>query len=264
MATVAAATDKLRIGTYVFNNDLRHPAVLAQELATLDVLSGGRLEIGIGAGWNRPEYERSGIPMDPIGRRIGRMDEAITVLKGLFGEGPFSFQGRHYTITEMDGGPKPIQKPHPPFLVGGGGRRVLQIGSREAQIVGLAPRAGAAGGPDIASVSLAATAEKVGWIREVAGARIGDLDIGTYPALGLTLVTDSDRAPLEELAAGLASRYGVDLSVEELRESPHVFVGTVDYLVEKFRHQRATLGINSIMVGASDALTPVVERLAGS
>jgi len=264
LATAAAATEKLRIGTFVFNNDLRHPAVLAQELATLDVLSEGRLEIGLGAGWNRPEYDQSGIRMDPVGTRIGRMEETLTVLKGLFAEGPFSFQGSHYTITAMEGGPKPIQKPHPPFLIGGGGRRVLGIGAREAQIVGLAPRTGAAGGADIASATLPATEEKIAWIREAAGDRLSQLEINTYPGLGRPLITDDDRPVLEKLASRLVSHYGFELSVEELRESPHVFIGTIDYLVDKFRHLRATLGINSIMVGPIDVLAPVVERLAGS
>jgi probable F420-dependent oxidoreductase len=262
MATVAAATEKLRVGTFVLNNDLRHPAVLAQELASLDLLSEGRLEIGIGAGWNQPEYEQSGIAMDPIGKRIGRMEEAITVLKGLFADGPFSFRGEHYTVTGMEAGPKPVQKPHPPFLVGGGGRRVLGIGAREAQIVGLAPRAGAAGGADVASALLPATEEKIGWIREAAGERLAELEINTYPGLGQPLITDDDRPVLEELSARIAARYGVELAVEDLRESPHVFVGSVSYLVEKFRHLRETLGISQIMVGPIDVLAPVVERLA--
>jgi probable F420-dependent oxidoreductase len=264
MATVAAATERLRVGTFVFNNDLRHPAVLAQELASLDVLSEGRLEIGLGAGWNRPEYEQSGILLDPIGTRISRMEEALTVLKGLFAEGPFSFQGEHYTITAMDGGPKPVQKPHPPLLVGGGGRRVLRIAAREAQIVGLAPRAGGAGGADIASALLPATEEKVGWIREAAGDRLAELEINTYPSLGRPLITDDDRPALADLAARLASQFGIDLKVEDLRESPHVFIGSVDYLVEKFRRLRETLGISQVMVGPIDVLASVVERLAGT
>lgn len=264
MATVAAATETLRVGAFVLNNDLRHPAVLAQELASLDVLSEGRLEVGLGAGWNRPEYEQSGIPMDPIGTRVGRLEEALAVLKGLFADGPFSFQGEHYTITAMEGGPKPVQKPHPPFLVGGGGRRVLGIAAREAQIVGLAPRAGAAGGADISSALLPATEEKIRWIRVAAGDRLPDLEINTYPSLGRPLITDDDRPALEELAARLASRFGVELKVEDLRESPHVFIGSVGYLVEKFQRLRETLGISQVMAGPIDNLAPVVERLAGT
>ncbi len=264
MATVAAATRKLRIGTFVLNNDLRHPAVLAQDLATLDVLSEGRLEIGIGAGWNRPEYVAAGIPMEAPGSRVGRLEESIQILKGLFAGEPFSFSGKHYTITAMEGRPRPVQLPHPPFLVGGGGRRVLGIGAREAQIVGLAPRTGGAGGPDIASAMLPATEEKVGWIREAAGGRIGEIEINTYPGLGSPQITDNDRPALEELSARLRSRFGVELGVEELRVSPHVFIGTTDNLVEKLLHLRESLGISSVMTGPIDALAPVVERLAGT
>ncbi len=131
LATAATATERLRIGTFVFNNDLRHPAVLAQDLASHDVLSGGRLEIGIGAGWNEPEYRAIGLPFDPVGTRVARLAESIAVLKGSFGPGSFSFVGKHYTITDFDGRPKPIQRPHPPFFVGGGGRRLLsQRGAR--------------------------------------------------------------------------------------------------------------------------------------
>ncbi len=107
MATMAAATERLRIGTFVLNNDLRHPAVLAQDLASLDVLSDGRLEIGIGAGWNRPEYDAIGLPFDPVGTRVARLEEAVKVLKGCFADGSFSHAGPHYTITDHDGLPKP-------------------------------------------------------------------------------------------------------------------------------------------------------------
>jgi probable F420-dependent oxidoreductase len=264
MATVAAATDRLRVGTFVLNNDLRHPAVLAQELATVDLLSEGRLEIGIGAGWNKPEYEQSGIPMDPPGVRVGRMEETIAVLKGLFADGPFSFEGKHFKITGLDGGPKPVQKPHPPFLVGGGGRRVLSIGAREANIVGLAPRVGGSGGADITSALLPATAEKIGWIREAAGDRIAEIEINTYQAMGRPLITDNDRPPLEELAAQLNSRYGTEVSVDQLRDCPHVFIGSLAGLEEKFRNLRQTLGISQFMIGPIEALAPLVERLAGT
>ena len=140
MATIAAATDRLRVAGFVLNNDLRHPAVLAQDLARLDVLSDGRLDVAIGAGWNRPEYEAIGLPFDRTPVRQARLAEAIAVLKGCFADGAFSFAGEHYTITDYDAHPKPVQRPHPPFLIGGGGRRTLTLAAREAQIVGLAPR----------------------------------------------------------------------------------------------------------------------------
>ena len=158
MAVIAAVSDRLRVGAFVLNNDLRHPAVLAQDLASLDVLSGGRLDVAIGAGWNRPEYEAIGLPFDPTPVRQRRLAEAISVLKGCFADGPFSFSGEHYTITDYDAYPKPVQRPHPPFLIGGGGRRTLTLAAREADIVGLAPRILPNGVGDPASVTYAGTA----------------------------------------------------------------------------------------------------------
>jgi len=264
LATIAAATERLRVGTFVFNNDLRHPAVLAQDLASLDGLSGGRLEIGLGAGWNRPEYEAAGIHFDSGKVRVERMEEAVAVLKGLFAEGSFSFQGKHYTITDMDGRPKPVQKPHPPFLIGGGGHRLLSFAAREADIVGLAPRIGGEGRADPASCMLEATAEKVGWIRSAAGERLQRLEINTYPALGRVTVTDEPGKPAAELAARLKDRYGADFSVEELLDSPHVFIGSLRDLEQKFRSLRERFGINCIMTGGIDELGPLVERMAGT
>jgi probable F420-dependent oxidoreductase len=131
MAAIAAVSDRLRIAPFVLNNDLRHPVVLAQDLASLDVLSEGRLDVAIGAGWNWAEYEAIGLPFEPTPVRQARLAEAVAVLKGCFGEGPFSFAGEHYTITDHDAYPKPVQKPHPPFLIGGGGRRTLTLAARE-------------------------------------------------------------------------------------------------------------------------------------
>ncbi|MBV9822600.1 MAG: LLM class flavin-dependent oxidoreductase, partial [Actinobacteria bacterium] len=122
LATVAAATETVRLAAFVHNNDLRHPAVLAQDLASLDVLSGGRLDVGIGAGWNKPEYDAIGLPFDPTPVRQARLAEAVAVLKGAFSGEPFSFAGEHYTITDHTGQPVPVQRPHPPFFIGGGGR----------------------------------------------------------------------------------------------------------------------------------------------
>ena len=125
LAVMAAATERLRVAAFVHNNDLRHPAVLAQELATLDALSEGRLDVALGAGWNESEYDAIGLPFDPIRVRQARLAEAVAVVKGCFGAGPFSFAGEHYTITEYDAQPKPVQQPHPPFFIGGGGRTTL-------------------------------------------------------------------------------------------------------------------------------------------
>jgi probable F420-dependent oxidoreductase len=148
MATVAAATSTLRVSAFVVNNDPRHPAVLAQDMASIDVLSGGRVDIAIGAGWNKTEYDAIGLPFDPTPVRQARLAESITVLKGLLTGSPFSFAGEHYTITGYAAEPVPVQRPHPPFFIGGGGRRTLSLAGREADIVGLAPRILATGTVD--------------------------------------------------------------------------------------------------------------------
>jgi probable F420-dependent oxidoreductase len=264
LATVAAVTDRLRIGTFVLNNDLRHPAVLAQDLASLDVLSGGRLEIGIGAGWNAPEYRAIGLPFEAVGTRVARLEEAVAVLKGSFGPGPFSYAGQHYTITELDGRPKPIQRPHPPLFIGGGGRSLLSLAGREADIVGLAPRLlpGVRGDPS--SITIAATEEKIAWVREAAGARFDRLELNIYPSMSPVVVTDHARRAASRLAIRLAKRTGVEVSPGDLLDSPHIFIGSVDELVDKFRSLRERLGVSSIMVGTLDELSGVVERLAGT
>jgi probable F420-dependent oxidoreductase len=264
MATIAAATTRLRIGAFVLNNDLRHPAVLAQDLASLDVLSEGRLDVALGAGWNKPEYDEIGLQFDPVATRVDRLEEAIAVFKGLFGEAPFSFEGRFYTIRERDGQPKPVQKPHPPFFIGGGGRRILTIAGREANIVGLAPRILPGQRSDPQSLTLAAAEEKIGWVREAAGERFDDLELNTYPSTWPITVTDDARAEARKVVDHLRGRSGVDLTEDEILESPQLFIGSIDGLVEKFKMLRERLGISSFMTGEIDELAPVVERLAGT
>jgi probable F420-dependent oxidoreductase len=264
MAVIAAATERLRIAPFVLNNDLRHPAVLAQDLASLDVLSGGRLDIAIGAGWNRPEYDAIGLPFDPTPVRQARLAESIAVLKGCFGAGPFSHAGEHYTITDFDAHPKPVQRPHPPFLIGGGGRRTLELAAREAQIVGLAPRIAANRRVDPHSITWAATKEKLDWVRAAAGSRFDELTLNVYPSTW-PITVGEDLGPIaREVQASILERTGVELPTDDIVDSPHLFIGPIDHLVEKFRRLRDELGISSIMVGEIDELAPVVERLAGT
>ena len=262
LATIAAATERLRIAAFVHNNSLRHPAVLAQDLASLDVLSGGRLDVAIGAGWNKPEYEAIGLPYDTASIRQARLEEAIEILKGYFAEGPFSFAGEHYTVRDLDGYPKPVQLPHPPFFIGGGGRRTLALAGREAQIVGLAPRILTDQRTDPGSLTLAAAAQKIEWVREAAGDRFDDLVFNVYPSSWPITITDDARGEAAKVVAHLSGRTPVDLTAAEVLESPHLFIGSVAGLTEKFEMLRGRLGITSFMVGDIDELTPVVERLA--
>jgi probable F420-dependent oxidoreductase len=264
MAVIAAATERLRIGAFVLNNDLRHPAVLAQDLASLDVLSDGRLDIAIGAGWNEAEYEAIGLPFDRTPVRQARLAESIAVMQGCFGEGPFSFAGEHYAISDYDAYPKPVQRPHPPFFIGGGGRRTLELAAREAQTVGLAPRIAANGRVDPISLTWEATQEKIGWVRTAAGDRFDSLILNVYPSTWPIVVTDDLGGEVARVIASLKERTGVELTEAQVIDAPHLFIGPVDRLVEKFQRLRAELGISSIMVGEIDELTPVVERLAGT
>src|SRR5579862_4357297 len=265
LAMVAAVTERLRVGTFVLNVCLRHPAVLAQDLATLDALSGGRLEIGLGAGWNKPEHDAIGIGFEPTGVRIKRLTEAIAIIKGCLAEGPFSFKGEHYTISDHDGVPKPTQRPHPPIFVGGGGQRVLTLAAREAQIIGLAPRLVIGDQPrlDAISITAAATEEKIRWIREAAGDRFGELELNTYATGGPTVVTDHPRAEARRRADRIREQTGVELTVEEILDSPHVFIGSISDLTHKFVDLRERFGISSFLIDDVDALAPVVQALAG-
>ncbi len=264
LAAVAALTERIRISAFVHNNDLRHPAVLAQELATLDVLSEGRLDVAVGAGWNEAEYTAIGLPFDPIRVRQARLAESVRVIKGCFGAGPFSFAGEHYRITDYDAQPKPVQQPHPPFFIGGGGRPTLELAAREAQTVGLAPRIMPGGRPDPRSLTWAATAEKIRWVREAAGERFDELTLNVYPSFWPVTVTDDLEGEAAKVIAALEERSGIELTVQEVVDSPHVFIGSHDRFVEKFTGLRDGLGISSFLIGDLDQLGPVVARLAGT
>jgi probable F420-dependent oxidoreductase len=260
MAAAAAVTATLRIGSLVFDNDYRHPVVLAKEMATLDVLSGGRVEVGLGAGWLATDYQQSGIEHDPARVRLERMEEGVRVVKGLMADGPFSFQGRHYTITEMDGRPKPVQRPHPPIVMGGGGRRMLSIAACEADVVGINANLGAGRvGPEMAAdVSPAAFHRKVGWVREAAGARFDhiELQVGTF---FLAVTADRD-------ATAAAVGQGFGLGAAEVLEVPLVLIGSVEQIMDQLQRRREAFGISYVTVGADgyESFAPVVERLAGA
>src|SRR3954452_1417382 len=228
MATVAAATSTLRVSPFVMNNDLRHPAVVAQDLASIDVLSGGRLDIAIGAGWNRSEYEAIGLVYDPPSVRQARLGESITVLKGLFSGTPFSFTGEHYTITDYAAKPVPVQRPHPPFFIGGGSQRTLTLAAREANIVGLAPRITPGPMVDARSMTLDATRQKIGWVRDAAPERFANLEFNVYPSTWPVTVTDDLRAEARRVVDHLRSQTGVELTEAEVIDSPHLFIGSID------------------------------------
>jgi probable F420-dependent oxidoreductase len=260
LMAAAAATTTLRVGALVFCNDYRHPVVLAKEAATIDVLSGGRLELGLGAGWMTTDYEQAGLALDPPGERIDRMEEALAIIKGLFAEGPVTHHGTHYRVTGLEGTPKPVQRPGPPLLIGGGGKRVLSIAAREADIVGL--NVNLAGGVIDASVgpnaTVDATDEKIDWIRAAAGDRFDHLELQVRVHVA-TITDDRD---------GLADVMGpaLGLSPAAALASPHALAGTVDQVVETLEERRARWGISYIGLSASslDEMAPVIAHLAGT
>src|SRR5215218_3638660 len=185
LMAIAGATRTLRVGSLVLNNDYRHPVVLAKEAATLDLLSEGRFELGIGAGWLRDEYERAGMPFDPPAVRVGRLEESLQVLKGLLAGPALTFKGEHYTVDGIAGFPVPVQRPHPPILVGAGSRRMLGIAGREADIVGVLPRAlpeGAISG-ELSERSPETVARKAAWVRQAAEDRSRQVELSMVLAV---------------------------------------------------------------------------------
>jgi probable F420-dependent oxidoreductase len=258
LAAAAEATVSLRIGSLVFANDYRHPVLLAKEAATLDVLSGGRFELGLGAGWLRDEYVAAGLPFDAPGVRIDRLAEALAIVKGLLGPDPVSFAGAHYRVTNLAGQPRPIQRPHPPILVGGGGTRLLTLAAREATIAGINPRALPQGGLDRADIALESVERKATLIREAAGLRWEDLELNIVLVGGA--VTDDPRTA----AAAVVARSGA--TEETVLTSPHALFGSVDTIADRLREYRERWGLSYIVVpeGSMQALAPVVARLRGT
>ena len=259
LVAAAAATTTLRVGTLVLDNDYRHPLLVAKEAATLDLLSGGRFELGIGAGWLSSDYEQSGIACDPPGVRIDRLEESLAVVKGLLAGGKFSYSGRHYTVSDHPGTPVPVQRPRPPILVGGGGRRILTLAGREADIVSVNfnLRSGSIGPQVGATATSGATAEKVKWIREAAGDRFDQIELSSTAYL--TMVTD-DR---DAVAAGLGVGFGLD--AEQVLAMPNFAIGTIGQITDELERRRDELGFSYVVVGGEcfEAMAPVVERLAG-
>ena len=262
LQSILDATTTLRAGALVFDNDYKHPLVLAKELATMDVLSDGRVEIGLGAGWMTADYEQSGIPYDPPGVRIDRFVEGLAIIKGVMRPGPFSFAGDHYTITDYDGLPKPVQAPRPPILIGGGGKRVLSIAAREADIVGVngTLNSGVIGAEAIATMSEQAVVDKVAVVAEAAEAAGRLDDIEMHIRTFFVDVTDDRERALTEMAEFI----GVEPAM--LAASPFALIGSASQIADDLRERRERFGFSFITVSAGDIepFAPVVAELAGT
>jgi len=259
LTAAALATTRLRVGSLVFCNDFRHPVVLAKEAATLDVVSGGRFELGLGAGWLRAEYDQAGISFDAPGTRIERLEESVAIVKGLLAGERVTFTGRHYSIADLEGRPVPVQRPHPPILIGGGGQRTLSLAAREASIVGFVPRALKDGsGLDRTDFGEAALRQKIQWARAADGDRFDSLELNAL--IQAVVVSDQRTHTADQLAA----RFKVARDL--VLESPYVLLGTIDEICDTIRQRRERYGISYLTVFERDmeAFAPVVERLAGT
>lgn len=258
LMAAAGVTTTLRLGTMVIDNDYRHPVVLAKEVATLDCLSGGRAELGIGAGWLRTEYEQAGVPFDRAGVRIDRLGEALRVIKGLWADQPLTFAGEHYRVTGIDGAPKPLQHPHPPLLIGGGKERMLKLAGREADIVGILTSDVSHGTlvSDLGERTPAAVAQKIEWIRQGAESRFDQIELSLIPTI---IVTDDRRSQTD----ALIRRHGWQATIEEVWQMPSMLIGSVDQIVENLLARRADYGFSYFVVSDAEmvAFAPVVARL---
>lgn len=257
VAVAAEATTDIRVGTLVLANDFRHPAVVAKEAATLDLLSDGRLELGLGTGWMRSDYEAAGIASEPARHRVERFAEAVAIVKGLLSNERFSFSGRWYTVRDMPGYPTALQKPHPPILIGGGGQRMLSIAAREADIVGINPVLASGVLERDATLDAARLRQKVDLIVEAAGDRADDIELNVL--VSFALVTDERHATAE--AMGRA--FGV--TAHEAMQSSFMVIGSIDQIVDDLQERREELGISYVVFAEGwQDVAPVVDRLAGT
>ncbi len=263
LADVAAATTTLRLGALVYGNDYRHPVMTAKEVATLDVLSNGRVELGLGAGWKRIDYDESGMPYDRPGVRIDRMLESIEIIQGLLGDGPVTFAGEHYTINGLEGLPKPVQS-HVPLVIGGGGPRMLRIAGRHADIVGVNAnlRSGEVGLETMQDVlSAERFDQKLQWVREGAGDRFDQLEINIL--LQSVQVTSGGAATSEALEA-TAALFAQPASV--IAEIPLTLIGSPAEIADALRQRRERWGFSYIVLQGDsdlDAFSAVISELDG-
>jgi probable F420-dependent oxidoreductase len=259
--TVAAeATTSLLVGTLVLDNDFRHPVILAKEAATLDVVTGGRFELGMGAGWMLTDYAQSGIPMDPPAVRIERLAESLQIMKSLWSTGRATFAGTHYAVTEAVGTPNPVTPGGPPLVIGGGGKRILTLAGEQADVVSIVPSlaAGVMGAEMAAESVVEKYRDRIDWVRASAGERADDLEFQCWTAV--VQVVPNAAEMFETLAPV------VGLTAAQLQEAPIALIGTANEITETLRKRREEFGFSYIVVheASMEALAPVISELAGT
>ena len=256
MAAAAAVTGTLRIGCRVFCIDYHVPAVLAKEAATLDLLSDGRLELGIGAGWSGVEYDALGLDFDRPGRRIAKLAEVVALIRAHWQGDELDYSGDFVRVHGYAGRPRPVQQPHPPIMIGGGGQRVLSLAGREADIVSISSVPFVARDADGLDPQAVAQ-RRIGFVRTAAGERYAQLDVESSPYF--TEITDDP----ETVLAGLAKSTGI--AADLLRDHPNVLIGSSESVVELLHSRRETLGVNYVTVQQTqiESFAPVVALLHG-
>ena len=256
LAAAAVATTSIRIGSFVFNIDIRNPVLLAEEAITLTMLSEGRFELGLGAGYLSSDYEQTGVTFEDVGKRLNRFEEALHLVKRMLTEESVTFSGNFYHIVNAKGRSNSLQKFPVPIYIGGGGKRVLSLAAREADIIGFVPR-NHARGLDMQSATADATALKVEWVREAAGDRFHQLELSSM----VFVVAISNN--YEQVAQEIGNRFG--LSPEQVLGASHVLIGTVDQIGDEILLRRERYGISYIEILDKyiDIFAPIVARLAG-
>ncbi len=257
LAAAAAATTRLRMGAFVFANDYRHPLMLAREAATLDVLSGGRFEMGLGAGWMTRDYRQLGMEYAAPGRRIDRLEESIPLIKALLAGETVTHHGPHYNLDQASVGVSPVQKPRPPLAIGAGGPRMLKLAAREAEIVGLTPGFDDRGRVRVRQATESATSQKIAWIREAAGDRFERLEINVW--IGFAGMMGSGNSPLG------TARAAAMWSATSIYGSPYVLYGSLGSLRERLQRHRDLWGVSyyTIPARSMEAMAPLVEAMTG-
>lgn len=260
LAVAAHAAPTLRVGTFVLNNDFRHPVVVAREIATLDLLTDGRVELGLGAGYADTEYLEAGIPFDEGAVRVKRLGEAAAIITRLLAGETVTFRGSHYQIAGHRIYPLPVQRPRPPILIGGNGKQLLTLAAREADIVSLTGATFLPGGSvSLSGFSEAAVSERIEWIRSAASQR------STSPTLNIlvqhVVIAETPRKAAEWLAPQFTR-----LTVDEALESPFLLLGPAEHLVETLQARRERWGISYVVVfdRSVEDFAPIVARLAGT
>lgn len=258
LAAAAAVTSTLRIGPYVFANDFRHPLLVAREAATLDRLSGGRLDLGLGAGWRVSDYRQLGMAYDRPGVRIERLVEALGIIRRLLAGEEVTHAGAHYRLDRARIAPLPVQQPHPRIMLGGGGPRMLRLAAREAQVVSFVPQFSVAGRPMIRAAGEAALADRAAIVRRAAGDRFDELELNVF--VGDAGVIGSGQRLSHTLRALLRS-----IGPAAIGGSPYLLYGTHEHLRDRILRRRDELGISSygIPARAMEAFAPIVAELAG-